>query len=224
MPGCWRLQNVRASAGPARQVPRRVLLSAALAASLVWPLAAAQAQDANALSTATIIADKSVAPCVLQPYSAPAETGAANRSVSAPQPVVLLALCMGGAGIVLGETDRYQMFANEVTGALVVEMERLGRKRVMLLQRDEDGKVVVEDIGGSLAVAVGRTPTGGLRGVVADYSKFASEGTITLADAADGVEVAGRGAIDRPAFSLPEHNRERLSIMAASATFADGAR
>jgi hypothetical protein len=88
-----------------------------------------------------------------------------------------------GAGINLGQADRHEVFSNPGLGAQVVVLEHIGRTRVMSLTWP-NGRLLVEDISGSLAVAAGRTPTQGVRDLAIDMAAYAARGTIRVAEAA----------------------------------------
>lgn len=123
--------------------------------------------------------------CFLSEYSEPASSRAQDgvSSTVAPgeeAPTILLAACKG-TGIVLGEADRYSSRSNDALGLMLVEIERLGRTRVMLLSYDAADRVQVENLTGSIAVAADRLPTSGLARLTLDYSRFAEDGSIGLA-------------------------------------------
>lgn len=130
-------------------------------------------------------------------------------------PSTLLASC-SGAGVVLGEADSYRVHYNPASGALVVSIERGERTRIMLLQRDADGQLAIEDITGDLAVAAGRGPTSGLRGASIDFAGFARDGVIAVADEGQASEArVNLPQAGRP-FSLTDHNDRRRAVAAAA--------
>lgn len=132
---------------------------------------------------------------------------------------VVVALC-GGEGVVLGSAERWRSFANRREGAVVVELESLGRKRIMLLQRDSEGRLTSEDIAGTLSLAAGRSAVGGMQGLSARLERFAGEGLIAVEPDAS---TSARG-VDLPApFSLDDHNRQRQQIVATSRQISEGA-
>lgn len=119
-------------------------------------------------------------------------------------PTVLIAEC-NGTGINLGEVDRYSSSLNIELGAMVVEIERLGRTRVVLLQLGVAGRVEVEDLTGALLVASGLSPTNRLGGGEADISSFGRDGSISLELG------AGRGQyalVPRQRFDVTEYIRQ----------------
>lgn len=212
------------------RVPHRVAgLGSALAAAVLALTGGSPAQAQDAVGEARAVPGGAVAAvCVVQPFAPSAGAEVVERSDVSSQGGMLLAYC-GGAGVVLGEMDRYRSFAHQGTGAVVVEIEYQGRRRVMLLERDADGQLVVENIEGALAVAAGRTPTGGLRAVATDYARFARDGVIAVADEAGG-DAARPGALSQRAlsqraFDLSDHNRGRQALaLAAGAAVTEGER
>lgn len=117
---------------------------------------------------------------------------------------VLIAEC-NGTGINLGEVDRYSSSLNIELGALVVEIERLGRTRVVLLQLGVAGRVEVEDLTGALLVASGLSPTNRLGSDEADVSSFGRDGSIGLVPGAGREQNA---AVPRQRFDVTEYIRQ----------------
>lgn len=156
--------------------------------------------------------------CFIQP--APANPEAVSRADEAGAPTILMARC-SGTGVLLGEADDYSYFYNPASGAIVVNIERRGRTRVMLMQRDEVG-LSVEDITGDLSVAAGRAPTDGLRGVSTDFERFGGEGIISVAEgAADGAGLA-RSVQASADFIIADHSSRRRAISAGARTISAG--
>ena len=201
--GHWFLQSARSATGRVGGLSRPIMLASAFAAFLAFPANAVSAQSAAGLSgkVLPVCEIETSAPEVEAPEVAVSDGSGPADAAAQSRPTSLIALC-GGTGIYLGDADRYAVASHVASGAMAIEIKRLGRTRVMLLSRDARGRVSAEDISGALAVAAGRLPTGGLRGLATDLAQFGEEGTIGLA-AAGGDAAATNG--DARAFSLAEH-------------------
>lgn len=168
----------------------------------------AAGEDARATAGVAPVCEIEVAPSEDAEQSAP---GARNGLV--------VALC-GREGVVLGSAERWRSFANQREGAVVVELESQGRKRIMLLQRDSEGRLSSEDIAGTLSLAAGRSAVSGMQGLTARLERFAGEGLISVEpDASASTHGAGPAA----PFSLDDHNRQRQQIAVTSRQDAEGA-
>lgn len=131
---------------------------------------------------------------------------------------VIVALC-GREGVVLGSVDRWRSFVNRSAGAVVVELESMGRKRIVLLQRDGEGRLSSENISGALAVAAGRSAVDGMQGLSAVFDRFDTEGIINTSP--DGA--TARQSDLRASFSLEYHNRQRQHLVIARSAGTEGA-
>jgi len=101
----------------------------------------------------------------------------------------VIAQCWG-TGLILGRAERYRTFLNFGLKVTLVELERSGEVRVLLLREGANGQPQIEDVTGSLAVAAGRAPWAKLDGLALDFGKFAGEGRIGLRAAAAGSDAS----------------------------------
>ena len=96
--------------------------------------------------------------------------------------------------MMLGPANSFRSVMNAELGATVVELERDGERRVLLLRARADGQPVVEDLRATLADAAGRGPLGGIEGLSVDLGAFAEQGTIGVGEAAGDGFAEGEGA------------------------------
>lgn len=179
---------------PSARSWRRALLSlGVMLAATPAPEALAQEALAQEVSETALRAPPL---CTLSEY---VEEGAAVEA--GDRRTFLLAAC-SGSGINLGEIDRYSSSLNPGLDAMVVEIERLGHTRVVLLMRNAERGVIVEDLTGALSVAAGRSPTGGLRGLATDVRAFERDGTVGLTASAEPGQLA---AVAAQRFDVAEH-------------------
>lgn len=127
----------------------------------------------------------SASPAAAQQYPLPSErpeagicTVFAGASVDGMQEV--RARCWG-TGLTLGSADRFRAFANPTLRSTIVEIERGGKRRVLLLRPFVDEQPLVEDISGTLAVAAGRVSWAGIDGLTLDFGQFVTSGRIGVA-------------------------------------------
>lgn len=92
-------------------------------------------------------------------------------------PRLLHANCPNG-GLVLGRITSFEAISNESLRATLVDARNGISRRVMLLVVQDDGKTIVEDLVGQLALAAGRGPTSGIDGVELDFKHFAQTGDV----------------------------------------------
>ena len=133
----------------------------------------------------------------------------------------LLARCWG-IGLVRGTADRSQSFSNPERWATIVEIERLGERRVLLLRPGPDGRILQEDITANVAVAAGRRPWAGLEAVSVDYGSFSASGRLVVSasgldDAADAAADPGVDASRSVDLRIDEHIRNDDLRMATTA-------
>lgn len=114
-----------------------------------------------------------------------ADTGAEAR-----QAPTFIAACWG-TGVYLGQADTVRSFANPGLEATAIELERDGARQVLLIRPDAEGQPLVEDLGGELAVSVGRGPWLGIEGLSIDFGQFAERGSIAIADLGTATGAAG---------------------------------
>lgn len=131
----------------------------------------------------------------------------AGASVDGMQEV--RARCWGTA-LNLGYADRFRAFDNPALRSTVVEIERGGKRRVLLLRPFVDEQPLVEDISGTLAVAAGRVSWAGIDGLTLDFGQFATSGRIGIApDPLAAARVEGARTSDSPGSSV-EANEIRI--------------
>lgn len=92
-------------------------------------------------------------------------------------PRLLHANCPKG-GLVLGRVTSFEAIANESLMATLVDARNGASRRVVLLVVQDDGKTLVEDLGGQIALAAGRGPTSDIEGVDLDFKQFAQTGEL----------------------------------------------
>jgi hypothetical protein len=89
-----------------------------------------------------------------------------------------------GRGLLLGDVSNYQVIADPTLNAIVVDKHLGGERRLILITIRTDGRPLVEDITGDLAVAAGRGVMSNLVGLDVNLGSFASNGTIAVSPAA----------------------------------------
>lgn len=97
----------------------------------------------------------------------------------------------------LGVADTFRTFANHELEVTLVELEQDGEKHVLLVRPDITGNPLIEDMGASLAVAVGRAPWAGIEGLSFDYAQFAESGQVDIVPVASNT-AAERGMAQSP--------------------------
>jgi hypothetical protein len=206
MLGQLKFQDVTTGSGRFTVRLRRLAFGGILLAGLVVPTGFAHAQAS--LSQADLQQVDSQRPgaevpvCSVEIFTEEASRGDAADGRAEPTAAASLIAQCNGTGLYLGEADQHRVFTHGPTGAMVVEIERLGRIRIILLARDAQGAMTAEDLTGELAVAAGRSQTGGFRGMAADFARFSRDGTIEVS--APGAEGVGARGASRQ-FSLAEH-------------------
>jgi hypothetical protein len=95
---------------------------------------------------------------------------------------VLIADC-GGQGFLLGPAESYTVLQNPQLHATLVDIVRGNTRRVLMLSY-ENGRPLLEDITGDLALAAGRGVMSGIKGLDVDPGTFAQDGTISVRPAA----------------------------------------
>jgi len=91
----------------------------------------------------------------------------------------LLASC-GGQGVLLGPVAEFATFDNEELGATLIDLQRNGERRVLLLSLQPDGRSLVEDLTGQIALAAGRGPMSAIDGVELGLEDFSRTGEISV--------------------------------------------
>lgn len=94
-------------------------------------------------------------------------------------PPTLIGNCRG-RGVILGPTDEYKIVRNESLGATVVDLQFAGKRRVLMLTLQDDGQVLVEDLGGQIALAAGRGPLSDIAGLTIELEGFAEDGGLAV--------------------------------------------
>lgn len=182
--------------GPNPGLGSRILISLGVVLLVTAMPAVVSAQDQEERIAAPDEAEQVV--CRIETVADRSESAIARGQ---SESVSVIALC-SGAGIVLGDADRFEVFENSRLGVLALAIERLGRTRIMLLARDAEGNVFAEDISGDLAAAAGRSPSAGLRGVAVDFARFGDDASIGVSLMA--ADARGTGARPRQ-FGTTEH-------------------
>ncbi len=96
------------------------------------------------------------------------------------EPIMALFATCDGKGLWLGMANSFQVIDNPALEVSIVELTWLGRKRVLLVSPAADGRLMLEDLSGSLAYKAGRAPTSLIDDLSFDYTGFAETGVIGI--------------------------------------------
>lgn len=102
---------------------------------------------------------------------------ALGPAVDAAKPLV--AICQS-QGLLLGYADSFQVYSHNGLQAVLVDVHRGAQRRVLLVSLQNDGRPLVEDISGQLAMNAGRGPLSGLEGLQIDVGSFVRDGSVAV--------------------------------------------
>ena len=125
---------------------------------------------------------------------------------------IVTAIC-DGRGYTLGEADGFLTMPHRESGAVIAVLGRENDRKVWLLSRREDNKIMLEDITPELAHASGRSPTANLTDIRVNLARFRATGVIS---AIPSTREGARPAIAAD-ISLEERLMRRRDIGAANA-------
>lgn len=127
--------------------------------------------------------------------------------------LLLIGSCSKSA-VVIGAASSYEAAAHQRTGAVAVLVQRGASIQVVLVRPGPDGSALLENITGSLARKIGRSPDIGLVGLTIDLSRFTKDGVIrvTAGDAKGSATSPAEGIFSVDAIVAHEAARaERLA-------------
>lgn len=153
--------------------PRKVLAISAFAlACLAFSPTSAAAQTSDAASPAVV--GKGPPPNLV---TLPEGCDVAARPTGDSTVETIYANCHG-RGLVLGRATAYRVFSNPALNATVVDIRLGSERRVLLLSLGKDGRPLLEDISGDIAMAADKGPMGGIASVAVDFDSFANDATL----------------------------------------------